>query len=476
MSRRRFGLRQRFIALLFSLFVVMFTGVVVILVARTASSQRLTLNEQTKSFATLSTKPIGDTFILYKDSGEVRVAQQIAKFADLNPDITSISITDDTGNVLFTNSDETPSVTAAQAGTFEPIYQYQGGVIQQVITPVIEDYGAHRYNIVFAVSDQRITDSIERTVAIILLLSGITFTLAIGLTYWLINKLFLSPVRSIRDKALSISAGDFNNQIQLRRNDEVGDLAAAINTMATSLHEDITKLEEADELKSEFISISSHNLRTPLAVIRGNIELLQSMDIPDNQKAVISDLQASAARLNNFIEDLLAISNMESGKLASYKMEPTGIRGLLQTIAADCEQLARQHNLQFSQTFYLGDEQVVMSQHLLRHALINLVDNAFKFTKEGSVRLEAGIQGDTVVIKVIDTGIGISAQEQDKLFTKFHRGTDIMEYDYEGTGIGLYLTKLIIDDHKGTISVESTEGQGSTFTISLPLAAPQPGS
>jgi signal transduction histidine kinase len=104
----------------------------------------------------------------------------------------------------------------------------------------------------------------------------------------------------------------------------------------------------------------------------------------------------------------------------------------------------------------------------MKIVLVNLLENAFKFTKEGSVTFKATADDKFVTLQVIDTGIGIAAEEIPKLFTKFHRGTSLMRYDYEGTGIGLYLTKLIIDNHQGTIDVESHEGKGTTFTIKLP--------
>jgi signal transduction histidine kinase len=241
--------------------------------------------------------------------------------------------------------------------------------------------------------------------------------------------------------------------------------------MAKSLEADIVKLQEADKLKSEFITISSHNLRTPLTVIKGDLEIMRDMGVPEKLESMISDVSASTVHLNNFIEDLLAISSMESGRLAASEMKPAPIKGLLEAISTDYTQVARTKNLEFKLGFQVQDEQVVMSQHLLRMAFVNLLENAFKFTKEGSVSLEAAVKDGQVEVKVSDTGIGIEQAELPKLFTKFHRGTSVMRYDYEGTGIGLYLTKLIITDHKGTIEVGSTEGKGTVFTVKLPLAS-----
>lgn len=467
---KRFGIRQRFILVIFPLFVVLFGAIAAVQVRRTAATEQANLNQQSTSFATLATKPISDTFILYKDSGTVRIKQQLAQYLDLNPDVVGVSIVDTSGRTLFSDG-RVSAATPVQASSFDPVYVRSQGVIATIISPVVEDYGVHRYAIVYHISDQRLVQNLQHTVALIVLLSLVVFLLAIAATYWLINRYFLSPVRTISARALKISEGNLEDQIELKRNDELGDLAQAVNTMANSLKADIVKLQEADRLKTEFITISSHNLRTPLTVIKGELEMMQEMGVPAQLNHMLTDLSASASHLNTFIEDLLAISSIESGKLGAADMKPAPLKDLLERIAGEYEQMARQKKLAWKVDIQLGDEQVVMSDHLLKMAFVNLLENAFKFTKEGSVTLRAQVESGQAVVEVSDTGIGIAEEEIPKLFTKFHRGSGVLEYDYEGTGIGLYLTKLIINDHHGTVSVASAEGKGTTFTIVLPLAA-----
>lgn len=466
---RPFGLRLKSIFFIIALLVVLFGSITGVAVLRAAVTERENLNEQSKSFAALATKPIGDAFLLYKDSGSLRIKQQVNKFTDLNPDVTGVQIIDTSGKTIF-ETGATASISASQAATFDTIYVKNNKVITKIVSPVLEDYGVHRYAIVYNISDARLERNIQRTVGIILLLSVIAFAVAMVLTYWGVNAFFIGPVRKISSKALSISNGNLGEHIDLKRKDEMGDLATAVNTMARSLEADIVKLQEADKLKSEFITISSHNLRTPLTVIKGDLEIMREMGVPETLQSMIGQVSASTVQLNNFIEDLLAISSMESGKLADSEMKPASIKDVLERVAADYGQVARTKNLAFNLDIKLNDEQVVLSQHLLKIAFVNLLENAFKFTKEGSVGLSAEASGGNVVIKVTDTGIGIAKDEVPKLFTKFHRGTSVMRYDYEGTGIGLYLTKLIVTDHKGTIEVTSEEGKGATFTVTLPLA------
>jgi signal transduction histidine kinase len=209
-------------------------------------------------------------------------------------------------------------------------------------------------------------------------------------------------------------------------------------------------------------------LRTPLTSIKGNIELMEDTGVPANLEPLAHALAASTARLGNLIEDLLAITTVESGKLTESALEPKPIKPLLESVAETYTDTARQKHLEFVTSLGIASVVVSMNEHLLKIALDNILANAFKFTQQGRVELAASLGPNSVVIKVSDSGIGIAAQELPKLFTKFHRGTSVMQYDYEGTGIGLYLTKLIVDLHKGEISVDSKEGQGTTVTIELP--------
>jgi signal transduction histidine kinase len=465
---RRFGLRRRFLIFILTVFLVLFGVIAAMLIVRTASSERSSLNEQAKSFAALATKPIGDAWLLYKDSGSVRIKQQVDKFTELDPDITDISIADTQGKILF-SSHKAPAINAGQAGTFQPVYVVKRGAIQTAIVPLIEDFGTHRYSLVYSVSDQRIIEDIQHTVATVVLLSIIVFTLALLLTYRLIDAFFISPVSNISSRAIKISQGNFEGQIQSNRNDEIGDLAVAVNTMANSLRADIAKLQEADRLKSEFIIIASHNLRTPLTSIKGNLDLLQEQNLDEYQRKMVDSGVASTALLDNFIEDLLAISSMESSHSGEHNMSAEPLKELLESFHGVFFEIARQKSLDFKFDLQLDEQKIPMNRPRLKIALFNLLENAFKFTKQGSVALEAKVDGDEVIIKIADTGIGITADELPKLFTKFHRGTSLMRYDYDGTGIGLYLSKLIITEHKGVIDVGSIEGQGTTFTVKLPL-------
>jgi HAMP domain-containing protein len=244
-DKRRVSLKQRFLLFLMLLFLTLFAIVATLLIVRKADSERASLNEQAKSFATLATKPIGDAFLLYKDSGSIRIKQQVDKFTELDPDITAVSIESTSGQAVF-QSGPAQRITVDQAETFDPIYINNHGTIKKAIVPLIEDFGVHRYSIVYGVSDSRIRQDLGRTIASVILLSIVLFAIALALTYKFIDVFFLSPVSRISTKALTISRGDLQGQIESKRRDEIGDLALAVNTMANSLKADIAKIKEAD--------------------------------------------------------------------------------------------------------------------------------------------------------------------------------------------------------------------------------------
>lgn len=471
---KRFGLRAKFLLLLSILLIFIFSIVALVLVRQSEASLRGDLERQSKSFASLSIKPIGDAFLLYKDSGHIRILQQMQKFLDLNPDVIQIDIVNTAGQNQFSSNDKSKivSVLPELAASFEPKYIFNDNhELTQIIQPYSEDFGAHRYSMVFLISNQRVNDRVAQVAKVILLISIAAFAVSLLLAYLLINVFFLKPLRLVSVSALEISRGNFAKQIEVRRDDEIGDLANAVDKMASSLKADIEKLQESDKLKNEFLMITSHNLRTPLSIMSGYLEMSKGMVLSEPVKKLINTISANMVRLNTFAEDVLTVSTLESGQLVITK-ERTALRPVIDQVAKEFELLAPQKKLVFIYQNDLKDEAANISKPHFRSALWNLLDNSYKFTPEtGQIILHTTLVDGQIEISINDTGIGIEPQEIPRLFTKFHRGTSTLKYDYEGIGIGLYLTKLIIDHHQGHIKVESSVNKGSTFTIVLPPAS-----
>ncbi len=184
---------------------------------------------------------------------------------------------------------------------------------------------------------------------------------------------------------------------------------------------------------------------------------------------MLKALQAGSVRLGSLIEDLLTISQLEAGDKLS--LSSVDLKEFMKPIEEESQVLASTSHNKFEVHLPDGKPMIQVNPGRLATAIMNLLNNAFKFTKEGTVTLAVKTSNDRLVIEVKDTGIGIAHEEIPKLFTKFHRGGSDkgLAYNFSGEGIGLYLTKLIVDEHSGTIKVDSELGKGSTFTVSLPL-------
>lgn len=241
-----------------------------------------------------------------------------------------------------------------------------------------------------------------------------------------------------------------------------------VEVRTRELREAQEKLLEVDKMKTEFITIASHNLRTPLVTISGYADMLSDIGHDKSEQDMIASLQASSKRLTKLINDLLTISTIEAGEM---KLEPKrlNVSELLADLTSGLQESNNVNNDRFRASIEVGDSVIMANPERLKAALDNILDNSFKFTKDGEVDLSAKIEENNLVIIIQDNGTGIKEDELYTLFTPFHRGTDIIQYDYEGEGIGLHLAKIIIEQHGGKITVNSQLNVGTKVTVSLPL-------
>lgn len=473
----RGGLRLKFILLISSVLLAIFALTAYFLIRNVRTSLNNNINQESKAFASLATKPIGDTYSLYQDSGTERIRQEMDKFLDLDPNVSNITIVDIAGNTLFSRETSHAAKTdASTASSFEASYvaNKQGEIIR-VVQPYLNDNGQHGQAMIYDISTAGVEKDISRQELDVVIFAILGLLLSALATYEFINYFFLRPIQQVSQMSSVIAGGYYSQQIELKRKDEIGYLAQSVNRMAQSLKDDIAKLQESDKLKNEFIMITSHNLRTPLMIIEGNVTLLKDMQNDEQAKHVVNAIEVSARRLNIFSEQMLTIANIEGGERLT-NFNDIKIGEITAPLVEEFQQLAAEKHLTFTTELLNQDSTIKANKIQLVGALRNLLDNALKFTAEnGTVELQAKLDGDKARFKVRDNGIGIKAEEIPKLFTKFHRGTDVMTYNYEGTGIGLYVAKLIVEQHGGKLTAESLEGQGSTFTVELPVNGPDTG-
>jgi PAS domain S-box-containing protein len=276
----------------------------------------------------------------------------------------------------------------------------------------------------------------------------------------------LSPIR-VGGTIVGVSA--VSRDVTARKRAQEA-LQSALEREQTTVRE----LQDLDRLRNDFISDVSHELRTPLTSISGYAELLSGGsfgDINSQQGDALDVIYRNTKRLLDLIEDIMALSRMESG-VFSLTVEPTDLERLIvaagDAIASAAE--AKSITLTVNVDRNIGFGVVDPSQ--LDRALLNVLSNAVKFTQKGGrVRLDARRVGTDVVISVADNGMGIDISDQKQVFKRFFRSSLATRSAIQGTGLGLVITKTIVDHHQGTISLESAPGRGTTVHIRIPANA-----
>lgn len=247
-----------------------------------------------------------------------------------------------------------------------------------------------------------------------------------------------------------------------------------LETLSKELAFANTKLKELDERKSEFLSFASHQLRTPLTAIKGYASMLLEGSfgaVGETFRKPLDAIFKSSDRLVAIIEDFLTISRIEQNRLV-YNFEDADVRVLVGGIVEDFKEAAKEKNLALS---FLAEEEgeyvARIDSGKIAQIVSNIIDNAIKYTPEGSVSVTLGRAGEnTARIAVKDTGIGMDAAAKKKIFQKFSRADGAEKTSSSGTGLGLYVAKILIAAHKGRIWAESDgKDKGSTFFIELPL-------
>lgn len=231
----------------------------------------------------------------------------------------------------------------------------------------------------------------------------------------------------------------------------------------TALYED---LKQVDQLKDDFISMASHELKTPLTAIRGYSEYItEGKEIPEEYKEYSRRIDVSSKQLAELVEDMLDVSRIQQGRM-QFEIREIIAPNFISNLMPVFETLAQQKNLKLVlEQEGLKFSKVCVDENRLRQVLVNIVGNAIKYTKEGEVKIKLSNDANILEIRVSDSGIGMSEEERKHLFEKFYRVRNDDTKDIKGTGLGLWITKQLVEKMGGTLSVESIKGMGTHMIV-----------
>jgi len=297
----------------------------------------------------------------------------------------------------------------------------------------------------------------------------------------LLARRLVRPIKHMQRAAEAIGGGAYDERIEVRRRDELGLLAGAFNRMAERLQELIgglertvavrtAQLESASRHKSEFLANMSHELRTPLNAIIGFTQVLQQKlfgEVNDKQEEYLGDINSSANHLLELINDVLDLSKVEAGQV-ELDVEQFSLREALERGVAMIRERASKDGVGVQLELDPGVDLVDGDERRIRQVVFNLLSNAVKFTPVGgNVDISSARLDGDVYVSIADTGPGIAPEDQERIFEEFQQ-TELGAEEREGTGLGLALSKKLIELHGGRIWVESEPGKGSKFTFTLP--------
>ena len=285
----------------------------------------------------------------------------------------------------------------------------------------------------------------------------------------------IRPLRRIESRLEAIAAGDFSSHVEIPNRDELGALAKNLNRMNDELGRVYAELEAASRHKSEFLASMSHELRTPLNAVIGFSQVLRQQmfgQLNERQTQYVSDILESGQHLLSLINDILDLAKVEAGRM---ELQPTtfALDLTIESAVGMLRERATRQGVSLETDIDPGVGPIQADERKVKQILFNLLSNAVKFTPSGG-RITAGamVADHEVAVRIHDTGVGIGEDDQARIFDEFEQvGPGRSQ---EGTGLGLALTKRLVELHGGRIAVQSAPGEGSTFTFCLPLQQDTP--
>ena len=314
------------------------------------------------------------------------------------------------------------------------------------------------------------TDSALALMRLLLVSTTLFSSALIGLGVWFAASRTLAAVDRVTHTASTIELSqNLSERIPedaATGDDEMGRLVRTFNNM-------LARISIAFDAQRQFVADSSHELRSPLTVIRGNLDLLRRTHDPEERHSIERLIEDEAARMSRLVDNLLFLAQLGEMEQAGAPLDrrPVELDSLLLTVYQQARSMSSRH------TILLGDEDAITidgDRDQLQQLLLNLVDNAIKYTPPGgTIILSLRAEGDDALLEVKDTGIGIPPEDLPHIFDRFYRVDKARSRRIGGAGLGLSIVKGIATSHGGDVEVASTPGEGTTFLVRLPRAAAQ---
>jgi signal transduction histidine kinase len=297
--------------------------------------------------------------------------------------------------------------------------------------------------------------------------ASLLLALALGL---LLSASVVGPLRRTEERLAEMGAGDFSGRLDVPNRDEIGRLAARVNNTSDELRRVYRELETASRHKSDFLATMSHELRTPLNAIIGFSEVLHEQmfgELNERQLAYVNDVLEAGRHLLSLINDVLDLAKIEAGRM-DLVLSQVAIPDLLRSAVSMNAERASRGRLELNLSTEPEEITIAADERRVRQIVFNLLSNAVKFTPaDGRVDVSARLEDGQVEVAVADTGPGITAADLETIFEEFEQTSEGKEA--EGTGLGLPLSRKLVELHGGRLWVESEPGRGSTFRFTLPV-------
>ena len=340
-----------------------------------------------------------------------------------------------------------------------------------VAVPIIGD--DTRY-VVYIIDNKQTVHSLNMEIFSLILnavLIGFTISIIISLV---ISKTLLSPIQGMTKAAEAMADGDFSSKIRVESEDEIGILAKTFNDMASQIEAMLEQLKRAEKLRREFVANVSHELRTPLTSIRTYAETISdSRELPqETEEEFLRVIINESDRMTKIVQDLLELSRFDSGNiqltLARFSIERS-VREVYAAIALEARKRGHILNLELE----WGIPMIMGDRARIEQVLMNIITNALKYTPDGgTIEIISGSQGTNIFVRIEDTGVGIPPEDLTRVFDRFYRVDKARTRESGGTGLGLSIARDIAVLHGGDIWIESTQGKGTSVTVTLPVEGP----